>query len=284
LPFAMRKRNRNRLAGAMLCLAAAQLSGCLYTTHHFNSGRILEPGQTAVTFGYGRAKLYDQVCPDGTVRYRPDTTHFTCYPENWYNRADWTPGDSTTPPLVPMEVVTQTLPKFSLSYRLGVRGAWGPFTGVELGWQVEAPTNPATVEFDLKFGLPMPRKIPVVHSLSAGWGVGMWADNSYFLEYAASHAFGPNALYGNYRFTWLATQPEDIQTSFDTWKFRSYRQAINQCAFGFYWKWPDVVMLPDYVSPQVDFTFPIRAPFGGADPSLLDAYQMDFNLGFGWNF
>ena len=48
--------------------ATSTLTGCLYTTHHFNSGRILDPGQTAVTLGFGRARVYEQGCPDGWER------------------------------------------------------------------------------------------------------------------------------------------------------------------------------------------------------------------------
>ena len=47
---------------------AMVLQGRLYTSHHFNSGRVLEPGNTAVTFGWGKLKLYEANCPGWLVR------------------------------------------------------------------------------------------------------------------------------------------------------------------------------------------------------------------------
>jgi hypothetical protein len=185
---------------------------------------------------------------------------------------------------LPRAIESQTIPKFSVSYRLGVRGKWGPFSGVEMGWLVEAPTNPGTVEFDLKFGLPGIRTLNVRHSLSAGWGVGMWADNSYFAEYAASRSFGAHALYGSYRFTYLATQPSQLDSSFDNWKFTSRRRSIHQAALGLYFQLPDWTLVPDYVTPQVNFSFPVVAPFTEIASDKLEPVLTNFNFGFGWNF
>ncbi|MDB5104259.1 MAG: hypothetical protein JWP91_1948 [Fibrobacteres bacterium] len=275
------ERVRNLLRAAALG-AASLLSGCLYTTHHFNSGRILEPGKTAVTFGLGRSEIYDQDCPETYVRSPDDASH--C------ERILGGPSGIEGPPVaadtnrVPMEVTHVTIPKFSLSYRLGVRGPWGPFTGVEMGWQVEAVTNPGTIEFDLKFGLPIPKRFSAQHSVSGGWGVGMWADNSWFLEYAASRNFGKHALYGNYRYTWLASQPADINSSFDNWKFVSHRHYAHQAALGAYLRLPDWTLVPDFITPQVIFTAPITPALSVISPSLLDPFSMNFNFGFGWNF
>lgn len=261
---------------ALLAFAAFLLTGCLYTTHHFNSGRLLEPGKTAVTFGLGREKLYSEGCPDGYYRSHDAYQVTRCYPESRFSESD----TATVAPVIE----SQTIPKFSLSYRLGVRGPWGPFTGVEMGWLIEAPTNPGTVEFDLKLGLPMAKKFKAQHSLSAGWGVGMWADNSYFVEYAASRNLGAHALYGSYRFTYLATQPGDLDSSFNTWKFTSHRRTIHQAALGLYVKMPDWVIIPDYFTPQVNFTFPVVSPFVTIASDRLEPVLVNFNLGFGWNF
>ncbi|MDQ3000685.1 MAG: hypothetical protein M3Y08_05435 [Fibrobacterota bacterium] len=263
---------------AMACFYAFLLSGCLYTTHHFNSGRILDPGQTAVTLGYGRAEMYSVGCPDGYSRVGRGSDRRCLLDFNSISRG------IADPDTIPQELSTQPLPKFSLSYRLGVRGAWGPFTGVEMGWQIEAPTNPGTVEFDLKFGLPLPKKLKAQHSLSAGWGVGMWADNAWFGEYAASRNFGPHALYGNYRFTYMATQPAELDSSFNNWKFSSHRRYSNQASLGFFYRMPDWVLLPDYLSPQVTFTFPVTPAFYSIAPSYLPGHVMNVNMGFGWNF
>jgi len=258
----------------------ACLTGCLYTTHHFNSGRILDPGQTAVTIGIGRSSIYSQGCPDGYGRdYDTTATAHPCAP--YFGGSSARPVDTAH---VPEAVTSITIPKFSLGYRLGVRGPWGPFTGVEMGWHLEALTNPGTVEFDLKFGLPVPEKFHAHHSLSGGWGVGMWADNSWFLEYAASRDLGKHAVYGNYRYTWLATQPADLTYSFDHWRFVSHRNYAHQAALGLYLKLPDIFLVPDYVTPQVNFTFPVTAPFIKIDQDKLESVLVNINFGCGWNF
>ncbi|HKP96271.1 MAG TPA: hypothetical protein VJ385_10975 [Fibrobacteria bacterium] len=260
--------------------AASLLCGCLYTTHHFNSGRILEPGKTAVTFGMGREKLYEEYCQDAKDGFRNPQGALRCKPRPG-SVSFSTPPETTT--LAP-GVRSQTIPKFSLSYRLGVRGPWGPFTGVEMGWLLEAPTNPGTVEFDLKLGLPLAGRFKARHSLSAGWGVGMWADNSYFAEYAASRGLGPHALYGSYRYTYLATQPAELDSSFDNWKFAHHRRSIHQAALGLYVKLPDWFLAPDFFTPQANFTFPVVSPFVTLDSDRLEPVLVNFNLGFGWTF
>jgi hypothetical protein len=269
-------KKKSWFAIALSAFVAFLLTGCLYTTHHFNSGRILEPGKTAVTFGLGREKIFAEGCPEEYYRTRDTLGTLRCS-----SRTRFDEFDTAT---IPTRIGSQTIPKFSVSYRLGVRGPWGPFTGVEMGWQIEAPTNPGTVEFDLKFGLPISKRLKARHSLSAGWGVGMWADNSYFAEYAASRDFGSHALYGSYRFSYLATQPADLDSSFNNWKFTSHRRYIHQAALGFYLKLPDWIILPDYVTPQVNITFPVVSPFVAIASERLDPYLVNFNLGFGWNF
>ena len=254
---------------------ALGLSGCLYTTHHFNNGRLLEPGETAVTLGAGRAHFYSDECPDYYARN--------------YNTPSSAPNcisgfDSVGIDTIAPRVVDLATPKMSLGYRLGIRKQWGPLTGLDMGWSVEVPTNPATIEFDLRAGLPLPKGWPAAHSLSGGWGVGMWADNSWFLEYAASRIFGPHSVYANYRYTWLASQPEDLDSSFNNWKFVSHRRIVQQGSLGFFYRMPDILILPDYLSPELVLTVPLLVPFSEVDRSLLEKYQLSFNFGFGWNF
>jgi hypothetical protein len=272
---------------ALACaFAAIGLTGCLYTTHHFNSGRLLEPGQTAVTIGAGRARFYSDQCPDGYYRERPEAggQDFCRYSGNNGPEGFGTGIQTGPDSIVPLGFTTLSTPKMSLGYRLGVRKRWGPLTGIEMGWSLEVPTNPATVEFDLKAGLPLPSGWKAAHSLSAGWGVGMWADNTLFLEYAASRSFGPHALYANYRFSWLASQPQDLDSSFNNWKFVSHRRTVHQAALGYFHRLPDIILLPDFVSPEFVLTYPLITPFATSRSPLLDKYQLNFNFGFGWNF
>jgi hypothetical protein len=260
------------------------LSGCLYTSHHFNSGRTLDPGNTAVTLGAGKIKLFERSCNyhEGFYDFQDSLGVLHCVRARW-DGTGGLPGDTVAPTLI-----ESNLPKISLGYRLGVRKQWGPFTGVELGWQLEAPTNPGSAEFDLKLGLPGSGRGRFHHSFSGGWIVGMWSDNSFFGEYAASRAFGPgdsaHALYASYRFTRLATQPDDVfsDSSGRSLRFGKRTRNTHQATVGFHWRLPALPVLPDFLSPQATISVPWVAALGGVKPE--DALLLDINLGFGWRF
>ena len=262
-------------------IAVLTLSGCLYTSHHYNSGRILEPGNTAVTIGYGKFKLLQADCENGYYGQTDSAgvLHCVYYDFRGSNSADTIRRDPV--------ITESSIPKFSLGYRLGVRGPWGPFTGIELGWHLEAPTNPGSAEFDLKFGLPAPKSTHLFHSLSGGWIVGMWADNSFFTEYAASRAFGEgdnaHALYASCRLTHLATQPADVfLTDSLNLRFNNKKRFANQATLGFHLRMPEFPILPDYLSPQITVSTPWVRVFGDVAPK--DGYLVDLNIGFGWRF
>lgn len=272
------------LLSSLLGAASLVLGGCLYTSHHFNSGRILEPGNTAVTLGYGSFKMRDLGCDEGQgySAYADTSGVERCL------RPDFSGSGAGMDTADPVLSVLK-IPRFSLGYRLGVRGAWGPFTGVELGWHLEVPTNPGTAEFDLKLGLPAPPAFRLFHSVSGGWGVGMWADNSFFGEYAASRAFGrggggdAHALYANYRLTRLATQPGEVfGTDSLAGRFLHKRRWAQQAGLGFHCRLPDLVILPDFVSPQVTVSTPWVPGLDDAPPE--ESFLLDVNFGFGWRF
>lgn len=258
------------------------LGGCLYTSHHFNSGRILEPGNTAVTVGYGKMSLLERECPelrDGPTF--PDSTKSKCF------RYRFTP-EGDVEETYPYRIRETSIPRFSLGYRLGVRGAWGPFTGVELGWHLEAPTTPVSAEFDLKFGLPAPGRLGLFHAVSGGWIVGMWADNSYFGEYALSRPFGKgsnaHALYASYRLSRLATPPGEVFGDDENriLEFRRNPRWAHQASLGFHVSIPDLIILPDFLSPQVTLTTPWVQVLDEDPPESPFLYNL--NLGIGWRF
>src|SRR5688500_18016875 len=224
---------------AALLLLSGCLSGCLYSSHHFNSGRVLEPGNTAVTFGWGNLKLNERNCDyeQGFQEERESAGTFRCIRWRW-DGSQAQSGDTMAPSISQVKI-----PKLSLGYRLGVRKAWGPFTGIEIGWHLEAPTNPGSAEFDMKFGLPGSGSGRFHHSLSGGWIVGAWSDNTFFGEYAASRAFGSgdsaHALYASYRYTRLATQPDDAFRSDSLgFRFGSKTRIAHQATLGFHWRLP----------------------------------------------
>jgi hypothetical protein len=268
---------------ALACLALFGLPGCLYTGHHYNNGRILSPGNTAVTVGYGSDKAYSLHCPDRHVLEQDSAGVFECIPM----RLGILGTDTETEDTLTPGTRYQSGSKFSLGYRLGVRGPWGPFTGAELGWHLEAPTAPITAEFDFKLGLPNASSVKYFHSVSLGWGIGVWVDNSFFAEYAAARSFGQgeeaHTLYASYRATYLATQPFELMDTEEELRFQSHRRLVQQASLGFHWSLPGIPILPDYFSPQITATTPwVRATDEAVPPA--EPYIYELNLGFGWKF
>jgi hypothetical protein len=272
-------------SAAVIFGLALFLQGCLYSSHHFNTGRILAPGNTAVTIGYGHMNLNQADCREFEGWYAETDSLDVTRCVQW-NRQ---PGDTAPRRTMKPEIVETSLPRFSLGYRLGVRGPWGPFTGVEMGWHLEAPTNPGSAEFDLKFGLPTAGAKRFFHTASGGWIVGMWSDNSFFGEYAASRAFGTgydaHALYGSWRLTRLATQPDEVfvtDTTTGMPSFGTRRRWANQATVGFHVRLPAIPIIPDYLSPQATFSMPWVPVFESVRPE--EDYLLNLNLGFGWRF
>ncbi|MDB5103739.1 MAG: hypothetical protein JWP91_1428 [Fibrobacteres bacterium] len=264
------------------------MSGCLYSTAHFNSGRLLEPGRSSLTLGGGRFRSFTFGCNEpgsyGMTSESRDSLGIHCvtYRETIQDSTGGyrTESDTTAP-----KAFWTSVSSYSIGYRLGILGQWGPFPGADMGLHLEAPTNPATGEFDLRLGLPVPAGIPFHHSLSAGWGIGFWADNSYFLEYAFSHAWGENDLFFNYRATRLATQIPDLADAVDERVFASERRLIHQASAGFRWELPDIAMLPDFLIPQAVLTYPLGPNGASKVPKeLLDDRMWNVNLGMGWHF
>ncbi len=286
-----------RRAGPRLFLLASLpaifLTGCLYTTQHFNTGRLLEPGETAVTLGMGKAHFYGEECPEGFYSAYVGTEEGTgeagggrertiCRSRDYYDLVQSGQVHAVSDTLRPLERVSEEFPKASLGYRLGVRKRWGPLTGIEIGWTVEGPTNPASLEFDIKAGLPIPSHWKASHSLSVGWGVGAWVDNTWFAEYAASRAFGKSALFAGYRYSYLATQPENLDLSSRAGRLLRFPHFAHQLALGWYQHIPALPVIPDYAIPAFTMTFPVyRGDLRSVPPP---AFDLNFNLGVGWDF
>ena len=175
--------------------------------------------------------------------------------------------------------------KGSLGYRLGIAGTKGPIRGMEIGLHLEAPTQPASAEFDFKAGLPAPARLNIHHSLSVGWGIGLWADNSWFGEYALSRVLGPGDLFCGYRATWLASQTADLTGATDDRRFPSRRRLIHQADVGYMWNLPAIVVLPDFIAPLAVLTYPLAPAGSSSVPAfILDDHLWEFSLGMGWKF
>jgi hypothetical protein len=238
---------------------ALGLTGCLYSVHHFNTGLVMPAGKTQTTLGMGRQTIWD------CAHYQADTSD-----------AAHACGDSTGE-----SVRKSDLFKGSVDYRLGLKDAWGPFPGVELQWHLEAPTNPATMEFGVNLALPGGQAFR--HKMGAGWGIGAWADNSFYLEYAASRGFGRPLFFGNLRATYLATQIGTVLAGDFAEPLPSDRTLVFQAGFGMSYRLPDWFLVPDFVIPQFNVTVP-QIPAGDREFRRGDVprAQWDMNLGLGW--
>ena len=263
-----RQRHAGQPRPAMLSFAAALfsatvLTGCLYSTHNFSSGTLLPAGQSQATVGIGRQPFWRCSLPES------DSTgaRHACNED----------GSGT-------EAVTKTeVPKGSLDYRLGVRNQWGIFPGVELKWHLEIPTNPATMEFAMNLALPAAPAFK--HAVGAGWGIGAWADNTFFLEYAVSRKLGIPLFFGNFRTTWLATQIGEVMGEDFAKPFPSNQHLVFQAGLGMVVKLGDWIIVPDFVVPHFSITVP-QVPPGDRrfKPVDIPLSQWDANLGFGWTY
>jgi hypothetical protein len=232
------------------------LSGCLYSVQHFNTGRILDAGRSQTTLGMGRQTVWR--CAGGS----DSAAAHVC-------------GDSAGE-----SAERGQLFKGSVDFRLGIAKAWGPFPGAELQWRMEAPTSPATMEFGLNLALP--GSAAFRHKIGAGWGIGAWADNSLFAEYAASRSLGRPSLFGNLRVTWMATPIEEVLGSDFISPLPSRRRLVAQAGAGVAYRLPEWPVVPDLIIPQFNATFP-QVPGGGRFRAAdVPPVQWDMSLGIGW--
>ena len=237
------------------------MNGCLYSTQHFNTGLLMPTGKSQATLGAGRQPFWKCSRTDAdsiasTVACNEDGS-----------------GKET--------ITTSQIFKGSYDYRLGIRDPWGPFPGVEVEWHFEVPTNPATMEFAMNLGLPSAQNYH--HKIGAGWGVGAWADNSFFAEYAASRSVGEHLGFTNLRATWLATQIVDVLGEDFAKPFPSNRHMVFQSAVGFLYRFPNWKVAPDFIIPQINLTLP-TVPAGEQKfrPQDIPLLQWDMSLGLGW--
>ncbi len=252
-----------QIKNIFLLLTSFLSTGCLYSVHHFNTGTILPAGKSQVTLGAGQETLWK--CQHS----QPDSISHVCR-ENESKYGNETISNS--------EIFTG-----SLNYRLGIRDSWGPFPGAELEWHLELPTNPATMEFALNLALPGGHTFH--HKIGAGWGIGAWADNSFFMEYALSQSWGSTLGFGNLRATYLATQIGEVTSGNFSDPLPSNQHLLLQAGMGVFYRLPDWIIIPDFIIPQVNLTLP-QIPSGNQQFSAKDIplAQWNINLGLGWNF
>ncbi|MCB9497811.1 MAG: hypothetical protein H6686_13065 [Fibrobacteria bacterium] len=219
------------------------LQGCLATVMRLEDGTILPPGSSDFALATGKVDRTDLVCPDPTTYLEvPDAGSPSCVGRSgWTYEGGFPQGSSRT--LSDPRVVSHREAHFGLVWRLGALGPFGPFTGLELGMQSEVATYPATQEFRLALGLPGSDSV-WAQSLLAGWGIGMWADNSWFLQYALSRRWGDVSLFGSWRSTLQATSMQDVMID---GSFQHERTWEHQLGGGARYRLGEAPVLPDWL-------------------------------------
>jgi hypothetical protein len=239
------------------------LTGCLYSVHHFHTGNLLPAGKSQTTLGLGREPLWR--CENAST----DTslTKKACN-EDGTNRE---------------KIVRSEVFQGSLDYRLGIKDSFGPFPGFEIQWHLEAPTNPATMEFALNLALPASPSYH--HKIGGGWGIGAWANNSLFMEYAISRQLGIPRFFGNIRVTYLATQIDEVLRDDFSKALPQDQILVLQSGMGAFFQLPKMIILPDFLIPQINLTLP-QVPFGDQKFRRQDIplMQWNMNFGLGWTF
>jgi hypothetical protein len=188
--------------------------------------------------------------------------------------------------------VEQPLWAFAYLYRLGVLSKHPLGGGLEIGWLAEGPTAltrgaATSLELDVRMGLPPARAggHSVDHNIEAGWLIGQWIDNSWFLGYAAGLGGRQALVYGGGRVLRSGTDVigsdlgvfEDVDDGTGLGRFRASRRSWNfRTHLGFRLALPAMAVAPDVLALEAAAVFP--------------HYQLDrslglhFSIGFEWEF
>jgi hypothetical protein len=198
----------------LLLVPVLFLQGCLSTWMRMEDGTVLPPGRTEFALAYGMVPRTTHRCDEYLEKRRAGTSSLECVEHATYYKYDpetdlWLYDSTDRDVITPTTLSKETQPHFGLAWRLGALGPFGPFTGLEVGLQTEAPTTPISQEFHVALGLPG-SNARQAHALIAGWGTGLWADNTWFVQYAASRTYGPCRVFGSLRGAAQATYITEI--------------------------------------------------------------------------
>lgn len=235
-------------------------------------GTVLRPGVSDFSLAVGSVPRPTYVCADPNWS-SPSRDTNGVYQCEKYDYSGNSPGSSNWI-RTPAELSLEREPHLALDWRLGALGPFGPFAGLEIAMQTEFVTAPVSQEFRVALGLPGSDSI-VAHAVSAGWGIGMWADNSWFAQYAASRQVGRWRVFGSVR---AALQASVDQEDIGSGRFEHSRSWDFQVASGAKYRLGEVFLLPDWVG--VGGTLDLG---NQGYPSFdLDEFEQRSGIGFAW--
>jgi hypothetical protein len=227
----------------LLILSAACIQNCNFSSHSYNFGKLLKPGNSFFITSVGNR----HIPKIDTVRVRPITRiHDTTFSE------------------------TNSL-SYALNYRLGFAENKIFKEYIDIGFLLELPVSNddfffSQLEFDIRAGLPGPQfKIgKYYHNIKLGWGLGEWVDNTLFAEYGAGFEIRHSIFYANFRFNKYATELAADSIAFEMANQDIGLGRINDSkaqwngrfSAGICYHLPAIKLLPDAVIPEVSIIYP----------------------------
>jgi len=261
----------------LLAIPVLCLQGCLSSWIRLEDGTVLAPGRSEFGVALASAPRVQAKCVDSD--HRVDSLGRETCVRYRYGETEWG-GLAYSIDTLPERTIRTRDPDWALAWRLGVLGPFGPFTGLELGIHAEFPTNPVSQEFRLALGLPGSDSLRA-HSLLAGWGTGMWADDNWFLQYAASRRFGRCRVFGSLRATLQATQLED---ALDGDRFHHKRSWDVQSGVGARFDLGSAKVVPDWlvVGATADYSHAGLPEIGAS--KQVDGFGVAWTSAMGWTW
>ncbi len=254
-----------RISGILFLLLQLCFSivGCRFTSHSFNHGKLLNPGERSTTTGFGwkstsRVEREEEyVYSEGSGYYR-NTYSKDTVSINWF--------------------------AFSVDTRLGLTSRVPFGNGVEVGFHLEEAARKEEhllmegipiIELSARFGLPdleLNRSI-LQHNIETGWIIGAWVDNGWFLGYHAGFEFRDVVPYVGIRGQITPTSVENVD--FDDDYFNTHeRKLLARITSGISLRMPEVPVFPDLFIPEITFITPYD--------SIDRKYGFTIQLGLSW--
>jgi hypothetical protein len=262
---------------SMIVVFLVLFTKCNFTSQSYNTGKLLNPGETLVSVGIGERGFYSIARRDSIIRYHlySDSMPFPVI-DSFISKYDTSRQQATT---------------YCLDYRLGVLRTYPFGKGLEIGFHLEGPFqyNPGSnssfgyrgailLEFDGRFGFkdkPLGKGL-VHHNVGLGWTIGEWIDNGWFAEYAAGWEYKWMIPYVNFRAELLATDPsvnDSLTESFTPYQYQK-RSWITRTAIGFSAKIPHWWLTPDFIVPEITVVYPHY--------SAIAHYGITYHIAFRW--
>jgi hypothetical protein len=265
-PSVHRSRYRMTALALTALLIATFHSGCYFTTQSYNYGKLLNPGEGQWTVGFGGIRTESRIV-DKTTKDSIGNSKSIYYPRNWMTMAvDYRLGFLDTKPFGGgLEIGVHVEQGATLLREIDTNTVfygetWDPQTqpGVqEIDTSFDALFwGPPAVELAVRVGLPQrPLGLSTYYqNIDAGWIVGAWVDNGWFVGYSGGAEFRRLYPYGGVRLTLAPTNIfQDDVLDFDSETFFSTSHPLLslRTTLGCALKLRPLRFLPDMIIPEI---------------------------------